>query len=122
MTSLLLFLSGLSISVLFVWCVLDRNSVHLPPGPKGRPLLGLFGQIPQRKPWIFFQQLSKTYGNACGIQMSRRVLIKFTGDVFCIRVLGHVIILINSFEAADTLLNKRSIRYSSKPRRRMGEL
>ncbi|KAI0935585.1 hypothetical protein AcV5_003970 [Taiwanofungus camphoratus] len=54
--------------------------------------------------------------------MSRRVLIKFTGDVFCIRVLGHVIILINSFEAADTLLNKRSIRYSSKPRRRMGEL
>ena len=39
-----------------------------------------------------------------------------------IRVLGHPVIIFNAFGPADALFNKRSNKYSFKPRRRMGEL
>ncbi|KAI0727629.1 cytochrome P450 [Fomitopsis betulina] len=88
-----------------IWLFLIRTDERLPPGPRGRPVLGQYGQIPSSGPWQFFRDLGRTYG-----------------PVSSIHVLGHPVIVFNSFGPADALFNKRSNKYSFKPRRRMGEL
>ncbi|PCH33073.1 cytochrome P450 [Wolfiporia cocos MD-104 SS10] len=102
-------LQMLAALVVFTGCVFwistKRRDRRLPPGPCGRPLLGHYGMLPKTNIWTYFHALSKQYGN-----------------MFRIRVLGHDIVVVGSFDAADALLHKQSNRYSNKPRRRMGEL
>ncbi|KAH9836725.1 cytochrome P450 [Rhodofomes roseus] len=88
-----------------LWFLSSRRDARLPPGPKGRPVLGYYGKIPSASPWHFFRELGSQYG-----------------EISSIRVLGHPVIIFNAFDPADALFNKRSTRYAFKPRRRMGEL
>jgi cytochrome P450 len=74
-----------------------KNWNHLPPGPLPLPFLG--NSLPASKPWLQFQQWSKTYGPIFTIWVGRRPTL-----------------VLSDSEIAIDLLEKRSIKYSSRPR------
>jgi cytochrome P450 len=72
---------------------------RLPPGPKPVLFLGNKFQLPDSKPWIQFQQWSKQYGPIFTIWIGRRPTIVLSDPYI-----------------AQELLEKRSQKYSSRPR------
>ena len=40
----------------------NPNGLPLPPGPKGYPLIGNLFDMPADKPWVVYDEWSKTYG------------------------------------------------------------
>ncbi|KAI0326117.1 cytochrome P450, partial [Cubamyces sp. BRFM 1775] len=69
-----------------------------PPGPPGLPLLGNVYDIPRPTPWVTYRDLAAKYG-----------------DVICVRLLGHPVIVLSSLTAVNDLLEKRSAVYSDRP-------
>lgn len=79
---------------------------RMPPGPTPIPFLGNKHQLPQSKPWIQFQEWSKTYGPIFAIWIGRKPTIVISDPVIAV-----------------DLMEKRSIKYSSRPRMvAMGEI
>ncbi|EIW58796.1 cytochrome P450 [Trametes versicolor FP-101664 SS1] len=74
----------------------------LPPGPRPLPLLGNALDFPKSHLGREFRSLSEKYG-----------------DVAYLSVLGQSIILVNSYDAACELLEKRSGNYSDRPQSAM---
>ncbi|KAL3474493.1 cytochrome P450 [Aspergillus californicus] len=72
---------------------------RLPPGPRPLPLIGNKHQIPPRHPWIQFREWSKIYGSIYTIWLGRRPTI-----------------VISDPAIASELLEKRSTKYSTRPR------
>lgn len=70
----------------------------LPPGPPADPIIGHIRLIPQTGQDIFFYEMGKIYG-----------------DVIHIKVLNQTLIILNSVQAANDLLDKRSHNYSDRP-------
>ncbi|TFK46242.1 cytochrome P450 [Heliocybe sulcata] len=86
--------------------LLGRRRPPYLPGPTPLPVLGNLLQMPTEREWLVFTEWAKTYG-----------------DCIHLKVLGQSIVVLNSFEAASDLLEKRSAMYSSRPRLVMaGEL
>lgn len=78
----------------------------MPPGPTPLPFLGNKLQLPKTKPWIQFQKWSKTYGPIFTIWIGRKPTI-----------------VISDPNIAVDLMEKRSTKYSSRPRMvAMGEI
>ncbi|KAK9378731.1 cytochrome protein [Kockiozyma suomiensis] len=78
----------------------------MPPGPTPLPFIGNKFIIPRSKPWITFQQWSHKYGPIFTIWIGRRPTVVISDPVI-----------------ASELMEKRSIKYSSRPRFvAMGEL
>ena len=40
----------------------NPNGLPLPPGPKGLPIIGNLLEMPTDKPWLVYNEWSKTYG------------------------------------------------------------
>ncbi|KAI0311890.1 cytochrome P450 [Amylostereum chailletii] len=74
-----------------------RRQHHLPPGPKGLPIIGNVAQLLDRK-WLM-ERCKHEYG-----------------DLVYLNVLGQSTIVINSQKIASDLLDKKSSIYSSRPR------
>ncbi|KAF9457684.1 cytochrome P450 [Collybia nuda] len=72
----------------------------LPPGPRKLPLIGNFLNVPLSRPWIEYHTLCK----------------ELDTDIIHLNVAGNSIIVLDSFEAATELLEKRSHVYSGRPR------
>ncbi|KAJ7765339.1 cytochrome P450 [Mycena metata] len=84
-------------------CVYFRfrtNSRRLPPGPPKLPFIGNVLSMPSSHEWITFSQWGKKYGS----------------DIIHLDVLGTSIVVLNSYNAAIDLLDKRSAIYSDRPR------
>lgn len=80
--------------------------LRMPPGPTPLPFIGNKLQLPKSKPWIQFQEWSKTYGPIYTIWIGRRPTVIISDPV-----------------VASDLLESRSSKYSSRPRMvAMGEL
>lgn len=80
--------------------------LRMPPGPTPLPFIGNKLQLPKSKPWIQFQEWSKTYGPIYTIWIGRRPTVIISDPV-----------------VATDLLESRSSKYSSRPRMvAMGEL
>jgi len=94
----------------------------LPPGPKTTWLGG--SQLPQTYHWLTYARWKDTFGLLCLILPSDVNSQSFTiGDIIYIYAFGNPIIVLNTAEAANQLLDKRSDIYSSRPLRTMvGEL
>jgi hypothetical protein len=99
MVSDTLLLSGTIAAIAFtVYTVRRPKAGSFPPGPHGLPLVGCLFEWPSVKAWHQFTQWRSLYDNI----------------VYC-NVAGTHMVVLNSFEVADDLLNKRRGVYSSRP-------
>ena len=48
----------------------NPNSLLLPPGPKGYPLIGNLFDMPADKPWVVYDEWRKTYGKTSIINLN----------------------------------------------------
>ncbi|KAJ3929506.1 MAG: cytochrome P450 [Lentinula lateritia] len=96
--------------VLISWWIISnsRSKSRLPtqfanlkpiPGPKGLPFIGNALAMPRIQEWKVFKEWSHIYGN-----------------IFKVSVFGRTIIVVNSFDIAIELTEKRGAIYSSRPR------
>ncbi|KAL4971891.1 cytochrome P450 [Aspergillus desertorum] len=103
-----LFLAALG-AVTIAWLArsfIKRPPLPLPPGPKPAPLIGNIHQLPKSLQWLHLYHLSKQYGPIMHFSMA-----------------GQPLIILSTHQAAHDLLNRRSGRYSDRPRMVMaGEL
>ncbi|KAG0700751.1 cytochrome P450 [Suillus ampliporus] len=77
-------------------CDIDQSP--LPPGPKGKPLIGNLFDIPLVDTAKVFAEWRSLYG-----------------DVIYLEALHQRVLVLNSFEAANELLSRRSLIYSDRP-------
>ncbi|RPD55979.1 cytochrome P450 [Lentinus tigrinus ALCF2SS1-6] len=80
---------------------LRRRRPHLPPGPRGLPLFGNLFQIPDLSaaPWHAYSAWSHEHNS----------------DIIRVRALGTNIVILNSLNVVNDLLDKRSSIYSGRP-------
>ncbi|KAF8661211.1 hypothetical protein AX16_001491 [Volvariella volvacea WC 439] len=83
-----------------------RRRLSLPPGPKGRPLIGNVGDLPKSHEWRTYEKWAR----------------KYNSDVLYLNLAGKSLIILNTLAAAKELLERRSTLYSSRPRMMMLEL
>ncbi|KAG7086779.1 hypothetical protein E1B28_002709 [Marasmius oreades] len=95
----------LAVSLLFLCLFVNRyrRGLHLPPGPKGLPVVGNFLDVQRLQksnelPWVTYTKWSHIYG-----------------DIFTFHVLGSRTIVLNSYKAIMELLDRRSHNYSDRP-------
>ncbi|KAL2172385.1 hypothetical protein VTG60DRAFT_6224 [Thermothelomyces hinnuleus] len=100
-------LLGAVVLLVVVRVLFTRRPPHpLPPGPKPAPLIGNLHQLPKSLQWFHLYHWSKKYGPIMHLSMG-----------------GQPLIILSTHQAAHDLLNKRSARYSDRPRMVMsGEL
>ncbi|KAJ7344033.1 cytochrome P450 [Mycena albidolilacea] len=77
----------------------------LPPGPPGDPLVGHLLRMPSTDSALVFHEWAKKYG-----------------DVMRLEVLGRTMIILDSYQAATDLLEKRGAIYSDRPKFTVYEL
>ena len=95
---------------------LRKSSLPLPPGPRPWPIVGNIFDIPRSYAWIKATEWKDVYGKVYLIQVTLPQLNMISGDVVSLSILGKTIIFLNSFEAANDLLQKKSSIYSDRPR------
>lgn len=78
---------------------LPGSSSHLPPGPKGLPLLGHVLHMPKSHAYLLWQEWSNKYG-----------------PIILLNMLGTNIVVLHSAKAAQDLLARRGATYSDRPR------
>ncbi|PKY03509.1 cytochrome P450 [Aspergillus campestris IBT 28561] len=101
-TSLASVLLGLAVLYVLKQLLSSRtNRTPLPPGPKGKFLIGNLGDLPPpgTKDWEHWAKFKESYG-----------------PISSITILGQTIVIINDARTAFDLMEKRSAIYSSRPR------
>lgn len=79
--------------------------------------------MPTSSLWRVYDDWAKTYGRDCAIYEEIGELTEqLKGDVLSFKILGQRVIVLNSLEATQDLLEKRSSNYSDRPRWTMLEL
>ncbi|KAI0028090.1 cytochrome P450 [Vararia minispora EC-137] len=97
---------GLLVTVRRIASRYATRALPYPPGPKGWPFIGNLLDMPRTKVWETFTSLRGQYG-----------------DIIYLSVLGQPMVIVNSAQIAQDLLDKRSSIYSDRPRMPMaGEL
>ncbi|KZP29740.1 cytochrome P450 [Athelia psychrophila] len=103
MTQLLLL--GLLVVALYIG--LNAKKSTYPPGPRGLPLIGNLLDMPKKDAWLQYREWSE----------------EFKSDIIHLDVFGTHIVVTNTLESTLDLLERRSYKYSSRPRMPMlGEL
>ncbi|KAI1790237.1 cytochrome P450 [Ganoderma leucocontextum] len=98
-------IAAIALTLLLTRNRLRKSSLHLPPGPKGFPLIGNVLAMPRTDLGPRFARMGDRYG-----------------DIIYMDVLGQPMIVVNSYEVASELLDKRSATFSGRPRLMMTEL
>ncbi|TFK48071.1 cytochrome P450 [Heliocybe sulcata] len=76
--------------------------LHLPPGPKGLPIIGNFFDLPSGPQWLIFDKWLKQYG-----------------DIVHINLLGQPVVILGSVKATSAIFEKKSSTHSSRQRMTM---
>ncbi|KZV68637.1 cytochrome P450 [Peniophora sp. CONT] len=93
-------LLGLSLAILasYSYYCTSYSNKRYPPGPRGLPFVGNIFDMPRHHEWETFSQWALRYG-----------------DVVHVKIFGKHLILLNSAQAVNDLLDKRSSIYSDRP-------
>ena len=120
----LLALGILCLTVLALKILLQgsKASPPLPPGPKPLPLLGNALDFPQSHYGPKLHALAKKYGQFSHIARSLCAPKGCTGDVVYLKLFGQPVLVLDSYAAANELLDKRSANYSDRPQSVMAHL
>ncbi|KAF5358754.1 hypothetical protein D9758_008596 [Tetrapyrgos nigripes] len=78
--------------------VIRYRRLSLPPGPPGYPIIGNIFDIPRKREWVTYRDMSQ----------------KYDSDVIHLDLFGKPLIVVNSLKAA-TELDRRSSNYSDRP-------
>ena len=96
-----------------------RNPRRLPtpPGPRGLPIVGNVLQIPDpnRHPWKVYASLCKEYGTSSREMLLPVLIFLDPGGMVYMTAMGQGILVLSSLSRAVELLEKRAVRYSSRP-------
>ncbi|KAH9927368.1 cytochrome P450 [Amylocystis lapponica] len=90
---------GMSAAALALHWMSKRRKLPLPPSPKGWPVLGNIFDIPEKHEWLAYQRWGR----------------ELNSDLIHLNLCGTSLIVLNSFEAACDLLDKKSVIYSGRP-------
>ena len=105
-----------TLGVFVVYWSGQRQRRHLPPGPKKLPLIGNLLSIPTRVEWETFAK----WGRECSLCSVYDALHNIhlmpptDSDIIHVNALGTSMIILNSYEVAVNLLDKKSSIYSSR--------
>ena len=119
-------IEGTIVAVLLLWFTQSRRrgSTALPPGPKSYPLIGNVLDMMVPELWEVAQRWGKSYGmfssevflrgNDCWLLSNLSIAL---GDIIYLKGLGFgkPFVIINSYEAAVELLEKRSLNSADRP-------
>lgn len=92
-----------------------------PPGPPGKFLIGNLKDVPSGgDQWLAYEKMSRDYGKyfvLCVLTWVDAVAHDRAGsDIIHLNVLGSHMLVLNSYEAARDLLEKKGGLYSNRPR------
>ncbi|KAI0061754.1 cytochrome P450 [Artomyces pyxidatus] len=94
-------LVAIILTVLFVQSIRNRRkrkNLPYPPGPRGLPIIGNLLDAPTEQPWLTYAKWAKEYG-----------------DIMSLRVLGQMIVVLQSPRTIRDLLDNRGTTYSDRP-------
>jgi len=86
----------------------------LPPGPTPLPILGSALAVDRNTPWLTYTAWAEQYGEFPLNFGSESYLERGTGPLVYIRLLGRDVIVINSEELVQELVERRSV-YNDRP-------
>lgn len=96
-----------------------RSRPPYPPGPKGLPILGNLFDFPKSEEWKTYDRWSKEFGTQIRFQgrgafSNLGMHVNLGSDIVYASAAGNDVIILNSLEAVEDLLEKRSSNYSSR--------
>lgn len=96
-----------------------KSGLPFPPGPPGLPIIGNIVDFPTSNIPRSFHNLAKRYGTCrlllCKVLVYPILIYLATGPLVYLNVLGRSFVIVDSYDAACELLEKRSGNYSSRP-------
>jgi hypothetical protein len=102
----------------YLSAVYTAKRLPLPPGPRASWFRAIW--LPKTHPWLTYAQWKHTYGSVQSTLIIRYALTQFyLGNIIYIYTFGNPIIVLNTADAANLLLDKRSNNSSSRPQRTM---
>jgi hypothetical protein len=110
-----------ALAALAVWVgTRRRKAVPLPPGPPKSWVIGNIFQMPSANKYAgsTFDQWKRLYGTPTHTNVLCTCILTFMinlGDVVHLSGLGSSVVILNSLDAANDLLDKRGNNYSDRP-------
>jgi hypothetical protein len=99
-----------------LWLRRRNQKYPLPPGPPADPLIGHLRLLSAGNTAENFNEWAQKYGaSRAAFHCEYELTLVETGDVMNLWIPGRQIIVLNSDEAANDLLNKQSSIFSSRP-------
>jgi hypothetical protein len=113
--------AGLLLSALLVtqqlagwaWGHAKRRGLRTIPGPKGYPLLGIIGQMPQQEAWKVYDDWRKEFGTFPRLSLLHGAY-NSSGDMIYFELFGKRFLILNSISSINDLLASRASIYSDR--------